>query len=215
MLQRWDSLLARKSPGRPPKLTASQKQRLCELISAGPEAAGYATGCWNSALIQDLIQREFARLYNAHYLSELLSSLGFSYQKARFVSDHLDEQRRQYWLTVEWPAIVQAAQQRDALLLFGDEASFAQWGSLGYTWAVTGQQPVIKTCGKRKGYKVFGLIDYRSGRVFYRGQTERFTAERYCAFLNQVLASTSGAMFVLQVGADHWPRQRQLVQFFF
>jgi len=32
------------------------------------------------------------------------------------------------------------AHQQDALILFGDEASFGQWGSLSYTWAPKGQQ---------------------------------------------------------------------------
>jgi hypothetical protein len=59
-------------------------------------------------------------------------------------------------------------------LLFGDEVSFAQWGSLGYTWALKGQPPVVKTTGKRKGYKVLGLIELFSGRFFYHGQEERF-----------------------------------------
>jgi transposase len=201
--ERWASLQARRSPGRPPKLTRSQKQRLCALIAAGPEAAGYATGCWNSALIQALIQHEFGCLYNSQYVSALLGTLGLSYQKARFVSDHLNEERRQQWCTVEWPAIVRAARQQQALLLFGDEASFAQWGSLGYTWAMTGQQPVVKTCGKRQGYKVFGLIDYLSGRLFYHGQRERFTAAHYCAFLAQMLASTSGPVILIQDGARY------------
>ena len=62
------------------------------------------------------------------------------------------------------------------MLLFGDEASFAQWGSLSYTWAPRGQQPLVLTCGRRKAYKVFGLIDYFTGRLFTHGQTERFTA---------------------------------------
>jgi len=203
MVERWASLRYGKSSGRPPKLTASQKQRLCELINAGPEAAGYASGCWNTALIGDLIWREFSRRYSCHYLSELLASLGFSYQKARFVSDHLNEARRQHWLSVEWPAIRQAAQQQQACLLFGDEASFAQWGSLGYTWAAKGQQPLVKTCGKRKGYKVFGLIDYLTGRLFYQGQTERFTAERYCGFLATVLAASSGPVILIQDGARY------------
>jgi transposase len=203
LVERWASLRYRKAPGRPAKLTATQKQRLKALISAGPEVAGYATGCWNSALIQDVIMREFGRLYNTHYLSELLRTLGFSYQKARFVSDHLDEERRRHWLQEQWPALVQEARQRNALLLFGDEASFAQWGSLGYTWAPTGQQPLIKTCGKRKGYKVFGLIDYLTGRLFYHGQTERFTADRYCAFLASVLAATSGPIILIQDGARY------------
>ncbi|HJZ48689.1 MAG TPA: IS630 family transposase, partial [Roseiflexaceae bacterium] len=126
LVRRYESLSRRSSPGRPPKLTASQRAQLKALVSAGPEAAGYDTGCWNSALIQDLIQREFGRLYNVHYLSELLGNLGFSYQKARFVSDHLDEAKRQEWCEREWPAILREARRRGALLLFADEASFAQ-----------------------------------------------------------------------------------------
>ncbi len=199
----WASLRGRTPPGRPAKLSPTQKQRLSALISAGPEAAGYTTGCWHSALIQDLIYREFGHLYNVHYISELLRNLGFSYQKARFVADHLDEVRRERWRTLEWPAIVRAARRQGALLLFGDEASFAQWGSLGYTWARQGQQPLVKTCGKRKGYKVFGLIEYFTGRLFYRGQTERFTADSYCAFLQTVLASTTQPVILIQDGARY------------
>lgn len=203
MITGWASLRYRSSSGRPAKLTPSQQQRLCDLVEAGPEAAGYHTGCWNSALIQALIWREFGQLYNSHYLSELLRNLGFSYQKARFVSDHLDEERRQHWLEVEWPAIRSQARQRNALLLFGDEASFAQWGSLSYTWARRGVQPLIKTCGKRKGYKVFGLIDYLSGRLFYQGATERFTAKRYCEFLAMVLSVTQQPIVLIQDGARY------------
>jgi transposase len=191
------------SPGRPPKLTPTQKQRLRDLVTAGPEAAGYPTGCWSSALLQDLIHREFGVRYHVHYICELLRNLNFSYQKARFVSDHLNDEQRQTWLQETWPAIVQAARRSDALLLFGDEASFAQWGSLGYTWAVRGQQPVVKTGGKRKGYKVFGLIDYCSGRLFSRGHTGRFNAESYCAFVEGVLAATTQPIILIQDGARY------------
>src|SRR5689334_14450774 len=102
-------------------------------------------------MVQDLIRREWGVTFNLHYLSALLHGIGFSYQKARFVSDHLDEATRQAWLQTTWPAIVAEAQRTGALLLFGDEASFAQWGSLGYTWAPQGEQPVVKTTGRRKG----------------------------------------------------------------
>lgn len=203
VLKRWASLRPRTSPGRPAKLSAAHKQRLGELLDAGPEAAGYATGCWNTALIQDLIWREFGQLYNVHYLSELLGKLGFSYQKARFVSDHLDASARQHWLSVTWPTIVATAKARGALLLFADEASFAQWGSLGYTWARRGHQPLVKTCGKRKGYKVLGMIEYFTGRLFYHGQSERFTAARYCAFLATLLTSSDQPLIVVQDGARY------------
>jgi transposase len=62
--RQFASLVYRTSPGRPARLTPTQKQRLHALVSAGPEAAGYATGCWNSAVVQDLIEREFGVLYS-------------------------------------------------------------------------------------------------------------------------------------------------------
>jgi hypothetical protein len=46
----------------------------------------------------------------------LLCNLGFSFQKARFVSDHLDAERRRTWLTEEWPAIVRQAERAVALV---------------------------------------------------------------------------------------------------
>jgi hypothetical protein len=37
------------------------------LMDAGPEAAGFETACWNSILIQMIIQREFGVAYNRRY----------------------------------------------------------------------------------------------------------------------------------------------------
>jgi hypothetical protein len=182
-------------------LTGKQRKRLSALIKAGPQTAGYPTGCWTGILIQDLIQHEFGVLYNAHYGCELLKNLGFSYQKARFVSDHLDETNRLLWMTQTFPAVKQQAQAAGGLLLFGDEASFAQGGSLSYTWAPVGQQPTVKTSGQRSAYKVFGLIEFFSGRLFYQGIEERFNSARYIAFLTTVLKQTTQPLFLVQDGA--------------
>ena len=199
-----DSLVYRRPPGRKPRLTKTQKRRLAELIEAGPLAAGYLSQCWTSLLIQQLILREFGVLYNRHYVCELLHNLGFSYQKAKFISDHLDEEGRRKWLTETWPQILQKAHDKGAMILFQDEVSFAQWGSLSYTWALVGQQPVVKTCGKRKGYKVFGAIDFFSGRFFYQGLTEgRFNSERYQDFLYQILDQTTQHIILIQDGARY------------
>ena len=53
--------------GRAAKLTRTQKRQLCRLIDARPEAAGFETACWNSILIQAVIQREFGVAYNRYY----------------------------------------------------------------------------------------------------------------------------------------------------
>ena len=183
MLRGMDSLVYRHSGGRPEKLTPRQKKRLVELIEAGPMVVGFETACWNSVLIRVLIWREFGVLFNRHYVCTLLHNMGLSFQKARFVSDHLDAAKRVAWLRDKWPAIVRAAKRCKGMILFEDEASFAQWGSLSYTWARRGQQPEVPTSGKRKGYKVFGAIDYFSGRLFFQGIEGRFNSASYHAFL--------------------------------
>ncbi len=202
-----ESVAYRYRGGRTAKLTPSQKKRLCQLVDAGPQAAGFETACWDSILIQHVIQREFGVEYSRYYVCELLRNLGYSFQKARFVSDHLDEARRQAWLNEEWPRILKDARRRKALILFGDECSFAQWGSLSYTWARCGQQPTVKTSGKRKGYKVMGLIEYFSGQLFFEGIEGKFNSDQYQAFLRKVLDQTRQPVFLIQVGAKYHTSQ--------
>ena len=201
--ERWKSLEIGKGAGHPARLTKTQKRKLSDWIEAGPEANGYPTGCWTSVLIQDLIYKKFHVLYNRFYVCELLHHLGFSRQKARFVSDHLDEAARQRWVEKEWPKILAQAQKQGASLYFGDEVSFALWGSLSYTWALIGHQPLVKTTGKRKGYKVFGAIEFFSGQLVYQGLEEQFTSETYQAFLLHLLAQIPGPVILIQDGAKY------------
>ena len=207
LLRGMDSLVYHHSGGRRPKLTPRQKKRLVELIEAGPLVVGCETACWTAVLIRVLIWREFGVLYNCQYVCTLLYNLGFSFQKARFVSDHLDAARRHAWLQEEWPRIVRAAKRRHGLILFEDEASFAQWGSLSYPWARRGQQPEVKTSGKRKGYKVFGAIEYFSGRLFSQGIEGRFTSDSDQAFLRTILAQTTTHLFLIHDGARYHTSQ--------
>lgn len=213
LLKGVSSLVYKRPSGRPSKLTKTQRRELADLIKAGPQAAGYTAGGWNTPMIQDLIQERFGVSYHPHYLATLLHNLGFSSQKARFVSDHLNEAKRLEWHRTKWPAILRYAKKRKALLLFGDEASFAQWGSLSYTWAPKGEQPEAPTSGKRKGYKSFGLIDYFSGQFFYKSQTGRFNSESYAAFLLDVLSQTNKHLIVIQDGA-RYHTSKAMKQFF-
>jgi transposase len=207
LLRGMDSLVYGHSGGRPPKLTPQQKKRLVELSEAGPLVVGCETACWNSVLIRVLIWREFGVLYNRHYVCTLLHNLGFSFQKARFVSDHRDTAKRLAWLQDKWPVIFRAAKRCNGLILFEDEASFAQWGSLSYTWAKQGHQPEVPTSGKRKGYKVFGAIEYFSGRLFSQGIEGRFNSESYQAFLAMIMAQTPAHLFLIHDGAKYHTSQ--------
>jgi transposase len=203
LLHGLDSLVYRHRGGRRPQLTPRQKTRLVELVEAGPRVVGCETACWDAVLIRVLSWREFGVLYNRQSVCTLLHNLGFSFQKARFVSAQLNAATRLAWLAPKWPTILRAATRRRGLILFADEASFAPWGSLRYTGARRGRQPEGPTSGQRKGYKVLGAIASFAGRLFYQGLEGRFNSESYQAFLQMILAHTTQRLFLIHDGARY------------
>ena len=205
LVRGMDSRRYRHSGGRSEKLTPRQQKRLVEFIEAGPLVVGCETACGHSVLIRVLIWREFGVLSNRHDVCTLLANLGFSFHKARFVSDHLDAAKRLGWLQDHWPTIVRAAKRCKGLILFEDEASFAQWGSVSDTWARRGQQPAVPTSGKRKGSKVFGAIDSVSGRLCFQGIEGRCNSESYHAFWQRIMAQTTAHLFLIHDGARYHP----------
>jgi transposase len=72
------SLTYTSPPGRPSKLTKTQRQQLAKWIEASPQDSGYTSGCWNTPMIQDLIQHHFGVEYQPHYIATLLHNMGFS-----------------------------------------------------------------------------------------------------------------------------------------
>jgi transposase len=197
------ALKPKKSPGRKPKLTKSQKKELKKLIIAGPAACGFPGACWRSPMIQTLIYEKYGVYYAVNYIAQLLKNMGFTYQKAKFVTEEKDAAKRKEWIGQRWPEIKRLAEEKNAYILFGDEASFPQWGSLSYTWGLRGHQPTAPTSGKRKGYKVFGLIDYLTGKFFYKAHEDRLNSDSYQFFLSGVLAKTRKHIILIQDGARY------------
>lgn len=156
-----------KGRGRKARLDKAAQQALVKAVKAGPKAAGFEVGVWNSSLINEWIFRHYQVSYNPRYLCRLLKKLGLSYMKAGFVTHPVDEvayrEARRLWVEETWPGLVRQAKEEQAVILFGDEVSFAQWGSLSYTWGERGTQPLVKTTGLRKGLKMYGVIECQGG----------------------------------------------------
>lgn len=209
LLERFSWLLCHhfQGRGRKPKLSQKQKDELYQIVVDGPEKQGYDCGAWNSAMITEVIQREFKVTYNPRYVCSLLHAIGLTYQKAKFVSDQLDDQKhrkqRKQWDHKTWPAILQRVRQLNAVILFGDEVSFAQWGSLARTWAPRGQQPILKTSGKRKGLKMFGVIEFVGGGFEYQECEGKFNNEAYVQFLKEIVRKYSCPVILIEDGAPY------------
>jgi transposase len=116
--------------GRKAQRNAEQRQRVYELIEAGPLAYGFSCGVWTSSMIAVLIERECGVTYHPRSVCRLLHQMGITYQKAAFVSDKADDEehqaKRKHWEQVRWPAILKRARQLQAVILFGDEVSVVE-----------------------------------------------------------------------------------------
>jgi len=193
--------------GRKAKLNAQPLGRLYELIEKGPLKAGFTCGAWTSSMIAVLIEREFGVTYNPRYLCRLLHKIGITYQQAAFVSAKIDEEehqaKRRQWDRKTWPFILKRARQLNAVILFGDEVSFAQWGSLCRTWAPRGKQPLVPTGGKRQGMKVFGVIEVEHGGFLYMECEGRFNGQSYVDFLDYVISSYECPVMLIEDGASY------------
>src|SRR3990172_6875264 len=76
-----------------------------------------------------------------------------------------------------------------------EESKIAQWGSLSWTWDPKGKQPKVKTCGKRKGLKMFGVIEFSKGDFHYKECDGKFNGESYKRFLEKVIDKYSCPFF--------------------
>jgi hypothetical protein len=173
-------------------------------MEAGPLGVGLATACWPAVLLRVLLWRECGVLDHRPDVCPWLPPLGFALPKARVVSDHLDAAQRLAWLEEKWPAILRAAQPRQGLLLFAEEARLAPWGSWSAPGARRGRQPEVLPSGKRQGSRVFGAMAYGSGRLFSQGSEGRCPAAKAQAFVERLLEPTPAHLFLLPDGArDH------------
>jgi transposase len=98
-------LRARPVPGRPPKLTATQRKQLVRLVVAGPEAAGYATSLWTCRRIVDVIRQHFKIVYHPDHVGRLLRACGLSPQRPQPRAKERDDRRVRDWVQQDWARV--------------------------------------------------------------------------------------------------------------
>ena len=105
-----DALKAKPAPGRPPRLTAKQKERLVRLLSKGAIAQGYRTELWTTQRIADLIEHELGVSYHRNHVGKLLHQMGWSHQKPERRAIERDETAIAAWKRSVWPRVKKTPQ---------------------------------------------------------------------------------------------------------
>ena len=100
-----DGLASKPHPGKPPRLSVTQKEELRGLLLAGGLAAGFATDCWTCARVAELIESHFGVKYHKDHVWKILRALGFTCQKPEHRARERDEERIATWRRRDWPRI--------------------------------------------------------------------------------------------------------------
>ena len=99
------ALKAKPAPGRPPKLTVRQREKLPGLLLRGASAWGFETELWTTRRIATVIQRAFGvRLHRAH-VGRVLSAMDWSCQKPERRALERDEAAIERWKRYRWATI--------------------------------------------------------------------------------------------------------------
>jgi transposase len=100
-----DALKSKPHLGPKPRLGAKQKQRLLEILRAGPRRAGYKTELWTCGRVAATIAKTFQVSYHPAHVWKILRNMRWTCQKPEQRARECDEAVQQRWREREWPRI--------------------------------------------------------------------------------------------------------------
>jgi len=107
-----EALAAQPHPGRQPKLTARQRDRLARLLQQGPGRLGYHSELWTLRRVAEVVQHNFAVRYHPGHVWRLLRSMNWTCQKPECRARERDERAVAQWRAEDWPHIKKRSTNR-------------------------------------------------------------------------------------------------------
>jgi transposase len=195
-----DALRARPVPGRPPKLSGVQLQRLSALVVGNdPRQLGFRFALWTRAMVGGLIGREFGVRLSVASVGRLLRTLGLSPQRPLYRALEQDPEAVVRWKTETYPKIRAEAAQVGATICFADEAGVRSDYHAGTTWAPIGQTPVVATTGDRLGVNLISAVTAK-GALRFAAYDGNLDAPTFIDFCQRLLHDIPGRVFLVVDG---------------
>lgn len=194
------ALLARPSPGHPPKLSAAQKNLIPEFLWHGPEAYGFRGEVWTCARIAEVIGEEVGVRYHKDHVSRLLKELRWTPQVPITRALQRDEFAIRCWREEVWPALRAQASRERRVLVFADESGFYLLPGLVRTYAPEGQTPVIRNRLTRDHLSVMGGMT-PAGKVYTLARQDSLNGLHSIEFLQHLLRVAGKRLLIIWDGS--------------
>jgi transposase len=195
-----EALKARPVPGRPPKLSGSQLQRLYTLVAGNdPRQLRFAFALWTRAMVRELIGREFGVRLSEPSVGRLLRRLGLSPQRPLYRAYQQSPEAVRCWKAETYPQLRTEAAQVGATIYFADEAGVRSDYHAGTTWAPIGRTPVVATTGDRFAVNLISAVTAK-GKLRFAAYDGHLNGQVFIDFCRRLLHDTPGPVFVVLDG---------------
>lgn len=195
------------SKGRPKggKLNDWKAQRIVkDIIEHLPDHLGLPFFLWTREAIALFIKRRFKIRLSVWTVGRLLKRWGLTPQKPARRAYERDAKTVRKWLKDEYPKIQAAARRQNAIILWEDEMGLRSDSSVGRTYGLKGQTPIVPVTGKRFSCNLIAGISNR-GKLFFMIFTQHFTAPIFLIFLKRLIKQVRRKVFLI---ADAHPAHR-------
>lgn len=195
-----EALRYKKIPGKEPKLSGKQLDRLYKLItSKNPLQLNFEFALWTRGMIRQLIWDEFNVRLSEVSVGRLLKKLGFSPQKPLRRAYEQDSEQVSEWRQKTYPKIQRRAKKLGASIYFADEAAVRSDCHRGRTWAPKGNTPIVETTGARYSINLISAVSAK-GQMKFMTIPGKFNSERFIDFLERLLVNQKKPVFVIVDG---------------
>lgn len=194
------ALVVKSAPGRTPRLTDSQLERLRKLIvGRDPRQLQFDFAMWTRVMVRDLIKREFGVDYTLPAVGNILRGLGLSPQRPLVRAYQQNPELVRRWKEEEYPEIRRAAKAAGGTVLFCDEAAIRTDYHTGTTWAPVGQTPVVRGTGERKSINMISAISAR-GKLHFSFLDGNLNSALFIEYLKKLMNDIPGPVFLVVDG---------------
>jgi transposase len=178
-------------------LSDDQAARLQEVLDhQSPEDCGIAAPLWSRRAVRELIRRECGIVMPVRTVGAYLHRWGYTPKRPRRHSKDQDPEDVREWLEDVYPDIEQRAAAEGATILWCDETGVAADEHPGRGYARIGQPATADVPDRHLRVNLISAVS-NTGVVRFMTYTQALTAALFITFLERLLRSNTGKLFVI------------------
>jgi len=178
-------------------LSDAQAAHLQQILdSHTPEQVGVAAPLWNRRAVRDLIRQQYGIVMPVRTVGAYLRRWGYTLKRPQRHSRDQDPEEVRQWLEETYPTIERRAAEEGATIHWCDETGVGADEHPGRGYAREGQRATVEVPDSHIRVNVVSTIT-NDGAVHFLTYTETMTAALFITFLEQLLRSCAGKLFVI------------------